>query len=370
MWFLYKPRPLPTIFRRRDQFPALVSFRLDELWEGQIPSELGYVESLETLLISSTSLNGTLPTELGLLKHLKQLNILANSRLGGSLPSELAELNQLNVVMIANNNFDQELPQSLTVWNNVSFCQLSNDPDFHCATQELLGVSICNIQCDGNTILGTWMNENTECYDTTNSVQFNQTQIVLNGNGTWTTLTEYLPECGARGATSKTEGTFNISQVTLLGEGEFSFLIDFQIKSRMVNFSSLVVMTGFQWFCGWDVYLNIWNDLTHATCFVNSTVEVNVPSIQQCPFYREIGYVNFKNSTLKVGNLPLDDHPYKAPCQIPSRSFSAINLRRSWSCQDANDIETCLPVCGDGVILGSEQCEKPLGIPLPFSFSV
>ena len=62
---------------------------------GTLPTELGLMKQLETLLLHSNELSGTVPTEIGLMTSLSALYIHGNN-LSGILPNELCSLPSLS----------------------------------------------------------------------------------------------------------------------------------------------------------------------------------------------------------------------------------------------------------------------------------
>ena len=62
---------------------------------GTIPTELGLLSSLEDLNLEANQLSGTIPTEMGLLSNLKELTLSFN-QLTGSVPISLASLSSLS----------------------------------------------------------------------------------------------------------------------------------------------------------------------------------------------------------------------------------------------------------------------------------
>ncbi|KAF8115591.1 hypothetical protein N665_0025s0059 [Sinapis alba] len=98
-------------FRQRikiDPFGALMNW--GELhhcsWSGVVCSHDGTVVILN---LQDLSLQGTLAPELGNLTHLKSL-ILRNNSLSGKVPREVAELQELEVLDLCDNNFGQPFP--------------------------------------------------------------------------------------------------------------------------------------------------------------------------------------------------------------------------------------------------------------------
>jgi len=147
------PRPTPHIFRRPHQFPSLKWFELHGSFTGTLPSELAFMTTLESLLISRTSLEGSIPTEYALLTNLRILEFLDNTNLTGSIPSNFGRFLNLEIISIEGNSFEPLLPLDLVNWNPTPSCQLSNDPLFECSTKELLGAHICNVQLMGTRLL-------------------------------------------------------------------------------------------------------------------------------------------------------------------------------------------------------------------------
>ena len=70
---------------------------------GEIPSDLGYLSSLEHLVLSSNQLVGELPPELGNLSNLTELD-LDNNQLRGEIPSEFGQLSSLNWLSLEANH--------------------------------------------------------------------------------------------------------------------------------------------------------------------------------------------------------------------------------------------------------------------------
>ncbi|XP_073123121.1 leucine-rich repeat receptor protein kinase HPCA1-like [Henckelia pumila] len=73
-------------------------------FEGNIPSTVGLVQSLEVLRLDRNNLNGSIPSNLNNLTKITELN-LAHNMLSGPLP-DLSGLNSLNYVDLSNNSFD------------------------------------------------------------------------------------------------------------------------------------------------------------------------------------------------------------------------------------------------------------------------
>ncbi|KAL9401785.1 hypothetical protein Peur_005634 [Populus x canadensis] len=72
--------------------------------EGEIPSTLGLVKTLEVLRLNRNAFSGEVPKNLNNLTNLNELN-LANNKLRGPLP-DLTKMDSLSYVDLSNNSFD------------------------------------------------------------------------------------------------------------------------------------------------------------------------------------------------------------------------------------------------------------------------
>jgi len=90
---------------------------------GEIPTELGNLSNLESLLLSSNQLTGKIPRELGNLSNLESLS-LRNNQLTGEIPSELGNLTKLESLDLDDNQLCGEIPVEL---KNLSSLPLSDD---------------------------------------------------------------------------------------------------------------------------------------------------------------------------------------------------------------------------------------------------
>ncbi|GLT26778.1 hypothetical protein SLA2020_018210 [Shorea laevis] len=134
---------------------------------GSIPKEIGSITTLELLLLSGNQLTGSLPDELGYLSNLKVLQIDENN-ISGPIPTSFANLNKTkhfhmnnNSIsgqippLLNNNNLSGYLPEELAQMPNLAILQLDNN-NFDGATipgsfgniPTLLKLSVrnCNLQ--------------------------------------------------------------------------------------------------------------------------------------------------------------------------------------------------------------------------------
>ena len=92
---------------------------------GEIPQEIGTLDSLEFLWLEDNQLTGPIPSEIGNLSKLKYL-IMHYNQLSDSIPSEIGNLSNLEILKLDNNQLTGYIPESicdLTLefngWNNL-----------------------------------------------------------------------------------------------------------------------------------------------------------------------------------------------------------------------------------------------------------
>ena len=101
-------------------------FTLSDLGlSGEIPQEIGTLDSLEFLWLEDNQLTGPIPSEIGNLSKLKYL-IMHYNQLSDSIPSEIGNLSNLEILKLDNNQLTGYIPESicdLTLefngWNNL-----------------------------------------------------------------------------------------------------------------------------------------------------------------------------------------------------------------------------------------------------------
>ncbi|KEH21567.1 probable leucine-rich repeat receptor-like protein kinase At1g35710 [Medicago truncatula] len=93
---------------------------------GTIPKEIGHLSKLTHLDLSGNYLKGELPPELWLLKNLTFLDLSYN-RFKGEISSSLENLKQLEMLNISNNYFEGYIPFELGFLKNLITLNLSNN---------------------------------------------------------------------------------------------------------------------------------------------------------------------------------------------------------------------------------------------------
>eukprot|EP00322_Chrysochromulina_rotalis_P028694 CAMPEP_0115862040 /NCGR_PEP_ID=MMETSP0287-20121206/17970_1 /TAXON_ID=412157 /ORGANISM="Chrysochromulina rotalis, Strain UIO044" /LENGTH=319 /DNA_ID=CAMNT_0003316447 /DNA_START=102 /DNA_END=1063 /DNA_ORIENTATION=+ len=105
---------------------------------GTLPTSLGVVghdfsfvlpelrDNLLRLIIQGTQLSGSLPSELGQLNELNELNLEANA-FSGSIPSEIGRLRKLEVLDLYSNALEGDLPSSVAHLINIRLFYLPNE---------------------------------------------------------------------------------------------------------------------------------------------------------------------------------------------------------------------------------------------------
>ena len=94
-------------------------FTLSDLGlSGEIPQEIGTLDSLEILWLEDNQLTGPIPTEIGNLSKLKYL-IMHHNQLSDSIPSEIGNLSNLEILKLDNNQLTGYIPESICDLNIV-----------------------------------------------------------------------------------------------------------------------------------------------------------------------------------------------------------------------------------------------------------
>ena len=106
---------------------SLTHLHLDTNWlSGEIPPELGNLTNLTELLLYGNQLSGEIPPELGDLSRLTALD-LGYNQLSGGIPPELGRLTNLTVLHLDGNHLSGEVPAELGNLSSLTWLQLENN---------------------------------------------------------------------------------------------------------------------------------------------------------------------------------------------------------------------------------------------------
>ena len=111
----------------QDEFVTAIDLTSSRL-RCAIPSELGNLLFLESLVLSNNEFTGTVPTELGKLTNLHTLNLMKQKRkLVGSIPEELGQLTNLRYLDLSYNSITMPIPSSIGSLARLEVLELSNN---------------------------------------------------------------------------------------------------------------------------------------------------------------------------------------------------------------------------------------------------
>ncbi|KAI9089129.1 hypothetical protein K1719_029408 [Acacia pycnantha] len=93
---------------------------------GSIPYDLGLIDHLRILDLSGNSLNGSLPSSLFQAFELESLNLSGNL-IGGEVPDSIVQLRNLQVVNLSDNALAGKIPTNLANMQNLTVASLNNN---------------------------------------------------------------------------------------------------------------------------------------------------------------------------------------------------------------------------------------------------
>lgn len=121
--------PIPGgLFKDGALTSALTSLDLSANRLMQIPTELGQATSLTSLKLNSEALTGSIPTQIGALAALVQLEIYDNPGLSGVMPSEIGSLSQLTQLSLDGNNLTGPIPTEIFSLSLLETLELYDNP--------------------------------------------------------------------------------------------------------------------------------------------------------------------------------------------------------------------------------------------------
>lgn len=122
---------------------------------GSMPTELGMLSNVERLLLYQTSLNATVPTEIGTMSALTSLQIASN-KVTGTIPSEVGLLTNLDTLFLFNNAFSGQVPTEFGLLSNVQrLALLQTDITGTLPSEMGLMTSMSNIYLYVNALTGS-----------------------------------------------------------------------------------------------------------------------------------------------------------------------------------------------------------------------
>jgi len=117
---------IPTNFGSLGNRSSFVFTGKEYNFTGTVPTEIGLMTALTELNLENNNLEGTIPTEIGNLKNLEIL-VFDNNEMTGSIPSEIASLSNLTTLIINNNNFEGTLPSNIGILTKLTFLDIQNN---------------------------------------------------------------------------------------------------------------------------------------------------------------------------------------------------------------------------------------------------
>ena len=123
----------------------------NSLW-GPIPPEFGNLESLTELRLGAARLRGPIPPELGNLRHLETLNLALNS-LTGPIPPEFGNLQNLERLSFwQNQRLNGSVPPELGKLDNLEELHLASTALSGRLPAELVGVPLADFAWNGTEL--------------------------------------------------------------------------------------------------------------------------------------------------------------------------------------------------------------------------
>ena len=94
---------------------------------GTIPSELGALTNIVYTSMRSNMFTGSIPSSLGAWTKVQIFNISLNTNLGGSLPSELGNWKEVRYIGARNCSFVGHVPSTFTQLESLNSIYLANN---------------------------------------------------------------------------------------------------------------------------------------------------------------------------------------------------------------------------------------------------
>lgn len=94
---------------------------------GSIPTQLGLLTQLGVLVLQRCQLTGPIPSELGLLTKLSQFSLFSNQKLARPIPTELGMLTRMTSLDLSANEMTSGMPTELGLLTKLTFLCLSGN---------------------------------------------------------------------------------------------------------------------------------------------------------------------------------------------------------------------------------------------------
>lgn len=93
---------------------------------GIMAREIGTLHNVTDMIASRSALQGTIPTDIGKLEHLRVLN-LRDNHFTGTIPTEIGQLENLEVLLLDGNLFEGRIPSELSKLKKLRYLGLSQN---------------------------------------------------------------------------------------------------------------------------------------------------------------------------------------------------------------------------------------------------
>eukprot|EP00980_Cylindrotheca_fusiformis_P009934 scaffold2195_cov132-Cylindrotheca_fusiformis.AAC.18 len=122
--------------------------------QGSLPTELGLLSMLERLYLPDNRIVGNIPTEMALLTKLVSLHLSSNL-IAGTIPSELGRLTQLDALQVHNNLLSGNIPTELGLIEALRTLQLNDNQIDGTIPQELFDLADLQVLAlESNQLIG------------------------------------------------------------------------------------------------------------------------------------------------------------------------------------------------------------------------
>eukprot|EP00271_Cylindrocystis_brebissonii_P019771 TRINITY_DN6201_c0_g1_i1.p1 TRINITY_DN6201_c0_g1~~TRINITY_DN6201_c0_g1_i1.p1 ORF type:complete len:1333 (+),score=204.16 TRINITY_DN6201_c0_g1_i1:466-4464(+) len=123
---------------------------------GKIPAEIGDLTALRTLVLSVNNLIGPIPEELSQLSNLRRLDLTLNFFDGTSLPSSLSLLKNLHYLGVGSSSLGGQIPSKLSTMSSLRILDLTNNSIFGPIPSSLGSISsLSQLRLGSNNLTGT-----------------------------------------------------------------------------------------------------------------------------------------------------------------------------------------------------------------------